>query len=265
VTAYLLSCVAALGLVIGSFLNVVVWRLPRRESLSRPASHCPNCEHPIRPSDNIPVISWLVLGRRCRDCRVPISARYPAVELATAVLFVVVAWRIGWHLSLIGYLFFAATGVALALIDYDVKRLPDTLTFPTYLVGIAALFADSARSGHWHPFLRAIEGMLALFGFYFATRILGRAIMKKTAMGLGDVKLSGILGLLLAWLSWGALVVGAFAGFLVGAVGGIVLIASGRGKLATRIPYGPYMLLGALVGILWGGQIAHWYVHLSGG
>jgi leader peptidase (prepilin peptidase)/N-methyltransferase len=206
-----------------------------------------------------------VLRRRCRDCKAPISARYPAVELATGVLFLVIAWRIGWHVSLVGYLFFTATGVALALIDYDVKRLPDALTFPTYVVAIAALAADSAHRGHWSQFARAVEGMAALFAFYLATRVLGKAIMKKTAMGLGDVKLSGILGLLLAWLSWGALVVGAFAGFVAGAVGGIALIASGRGKLASRIPYGPYMLLGALVGILWGSQIAHWYVHLSGG
>ncbi|MDX6246305.1 MAG: leader peptidase (prepilin peptidase) / N-methyltransferase [Frankiales bacterium] len=263
--AFLLTWVAVLGLIIGSFLNVVVWRLPRQENLSHPGSHCPRCQHPIRPYDNLPVLSWLLLRRRCRDCKAPISARYPAVELATGALFLLIAWRIGWHLSLAGYLFFTATGVALALIDYDVKRLPDALTFPTYVVAIAALAADSAHRGQWSQFARAVEGMAALFAFYLATRVLGTALMKKTAMGLGDVKLSGILGLLLGWLSWGALVVGAFAGFLVGALGGIALIASGKGKLATRIPYGPYMLLGALVGILWGAQIAHWYVHLSGG
>ena len=260
----LLVVAAFLGLLIGSFLTVVVWRLPRRENLSHPASHCPSCDHPIRPYDNVPVLSWLALRRRCRDCKAPISARYPAVELATGALFLIIAWRIGWHLSLVGYLFFTATGVALALIDYDVKRLPDALTFPTYVVAIAALAADSAHSGHWHPFVRAVEGMVALFLFYLATRVLGTAVLGKTAMGLGDVKLSGILGLLLAWLSWGALFVGAFAGFVVGAVGGITLIASGRGKLATRIPYGPYMLLGALIGILWGGPLAHWYLSLSG-
>jgi leader peptidase (prepilin peptidase) / N-methyltransferase len=264
VNSFLLACVTVLGLLIGSFLNVVVWRLPRKESLSHPPSHCPGCDQPIKPYDNVPVVSWLLLRRRCRNCSILISARYPAVELLTALLFLIIAWRIGWHLSLVGYLFFAATGVALALIDYDTKRLPDTLTFPTYVVAIAALLADSVHSGHWHPFLRALEGMASLFAFYLATRVLGTALLKKTAMGLGDVKLSGILGLLLAWLSWGALFVGAFAGFLVGAAGGIALIASGRGKLATKIPYGPYMLLGALVGILWGTSIAHWYVSLSG-
>ena len=262
--AFLLAWVTGMGLIIGSFLNVVVWRLPRGESLSHPPSHCPGCNQPIKPYDNVPVISWLLLRRRCRNCKNLISARYPAVELATGLLFLLIAWRIGWHLSLIGYLFFTATGVALALIDYDIKRLPDALTFPTYVVALAALLGDSVYAGHWHPFARALEGMAALFGFYLATRVLGSALLRKTAMGLGDVKLSGILGLLLAWLSWGALFVGAFAGFLVGAVGGITLIASGRGKLATKIPYGPYMLLGALVGILWGTSIAHWYLALSG-
>lgn len=261
---FLLAWVTGMGLIIGSFLNVVVWRLPRGENLSHPPSHCPGCDQPIKPYDNVPVLSWLLLRRRCRNCKIVISARYPSVELATGLLFLVVAWRIGWHLSLVGYLFFTATGVALALIDYDTKRLPDKLTVPTYVVAIAALLADSVHSGHWHPFVRALEGMAALFGFYLATRVIGGAVLGKTAMGLGDVKLSGILGLLLAWLSWGALVVGAFAGFLVGAVGGIALIASGRGKLATKIPYGPYMLAGALVGILWGTSIAHWYLSLSG-
>lgn len=262
--AFLLVWVGLFGMLIGSFLNVVVWRLPRRESLSHPGSHCPNCGHAIRPYDNIPVVSWLLLGRRCRDCRSPISARYPAVELTTGLLFFVMAWTIGWHLSLIGYLFFTATGVALALIDIDTRRLPDALTFPTYVVAIAALAADSAHSGHWQPFVRAVEGMAALFAFYYATRVIGKAVLGRTAMGLGDVKLSGVIGLLLAWLSWGALCVGAFAGFLVGAVAGVALIASGRGKLATKIPYGPYMLVGALIGIVWGTSIAHWYLGLSG-
>ena len=264
VDAFLLVWVTGMGLIIGSFLNVVVWRLPRGENLSHPPSHCPGCDQPIKPYDNIPVVSWLLLRRRCRNCKILISSRYPSVELATGVLFLVVTLRVGWHLSLIGYLFFTATGVALALIDYDTKRLPDKLTLPTYVVGIAALLSDSAHSGHWHPFVRALGGMAALFGFYLATRVIGGALLGKTAMGLGDVKLSGVLGLLLAWFSWGALVVGAFAGFLVGAVGGIALIASGRGKLATKIPYGPYMLAGALVGILWGTSIAHWYVSLAG-
>jgi leader peptidase (prepilin peptidase)/N-methyltransferase len=265
VDTLLLAGAAVLGLLIGSFLNVVIWRLPRNENLSHPASHCPSCDEPIRPYDNVPVLSWIVLRARCRNCGNPISARYPAVELATAGLFLLIAWRIGWHLSLIGYLFFTAAGVALALIDYDVKRLPDKLTYPAVGVLVVAFAADAVSSGHWTPFARSVEGGAALLAFYWSTRILGALLLGKTAMGLGDVKLSASLGLALGWLSWGALAVGAFAGFVVGAVGGVALIVSGRGKLASRIPFGPYMLVGGLVGILWGTSMAHWYVSLSGG
>lgn len=264
-TGFLLACAAVLGLLIGSFLNVVIWRLPRRENLSHPASHCPSCDAPIKPYDNIPVLSWLLLRAKCRHCGNRISARYPAVELATAGLFLLIAWRIGGHLSLIGYLFFTAVGVALALIDYDVKRLPDKLTYPAVAVLVAAFAADSLSSGHWTSFFRSVEGGAALLAFYWSTRILGALVLGKTAMGLGDVKLSASLGVALAWLSWGALAVGAFAGFVVGALGGVALIVSGRGKLASRIPFGPYMLLGGLVGILWGTSLAHWYTSLSGG
>lgn len=262
-SAVLVPASAALGLLIGSFLNVVIWRLPRKESLNHPASHCPACDHPIRPYDNIPVVSWLLLRGRCRDCGQAISARYPAVEVVTAVLFGVTAWRIGWRPALAGFLFVAAVGVALFMIDIDLKRLPNALTFPAYGVLLAALAVDAATVGSWSQFVRAVLGMVVLYGFYFATMVLGELLLKKRAMGFGDVKLAGVLGLALAWLSWGGLVVGAFAGFLLGGVGGVLLIASGKGNLASRIPYGPYMLGGALVGVLWGAQLADAYVRLS--
>jgi leader peptidase (prepilin peptidase)/N-methyltransferase len=253
------------GLIIGSFLNVVIWRLPRGDSLSQPPSHCPSCGHAIRPYDNIPVVSWLMLRGRCRDCGTRISGRYPAVELLTGVLFGVMAWRIGWHVALLGFLFLVAIGVALALIDIDVMRLPNSLVFPGYVVGLAALAGDAAVRGSWWQFERALIGMVALYAFFYATMVLGEILLRKKAMGFGDVKLSGVLGLFLAWMSWGALFVGAFAGFLVGGVVGMALIVSGRGSRAQRIPYGPYMLGGALIGILWGTSLAHWYVSLSGG
>lgn len=244
-----------LGLLIGSFLNVVVWRLPRNESLSRPPSHCPACDHPVRPRDNVPVVSWLLLRGRCRDCGAPISVRYPAVEFVTALLFVALAWRIGARPMLAGFLFLGATGVALALIDIDVKRLPNALTFPNYGVGIAALLGQAGLDGAWWPVGRALIGMAALYLFYAALWLAG-------GMGFGDVKLSGVLGLYLAWLGWGSLVVGAFLGFVVGAFGGLALIAAGKGKLKSKIPYGPYMLIGAFVSVMAGHAISHGYSHL---
>jgi leader peptidase (prepilin peptidase)/N-methyltransferase len=263
-TSILVPASVVFGLIVGSFLNVVIWRLPRGESLSQPASRCPRCSHPIRPYDNIPVVSWLLLRGRCRDCGAGIPARYPAVELVTAVLFGLMAWRIGCHISLLGFLFLVADGVALAMIDVDVMRLPDKLTVPAYVVGLVTLAVDATHAGHWWPFERALIGMVAMASFYVATMVLGALAFRKTAMGLGDVKLSGALGLFLGWMSWGALGIGAFAGFLLGGLGGVLLIASGRGSAASRIPYGPYMLAGTLVGILWGTQLAHWYVGLSG-
>src|SRR2546427_12024288 len=117
------------GLVFGSFLNVCIYRLPQGLSIVLPGSACPTCNQPIRPYDNIPVLSWVLLRGRCRDCRAGISSRYPLVELATAVLFGVIAWRVGWRPALAGFLFFTAAAVALAMIDIDLKRLPDALTF----------------------------------------------------------------------------------------------------------------------------------------
>ncbi len=157
-TAALLLPVVLLGLAIGSFLNVVIHRVPRGESVVSPPSACPSCNNAIRPRDNVPVAGWLLLKGRCRDCQAPISPRYPLVEAATAGLFVVMALRFGLDPVLPAYLYLAAVGLALALIDLDCKRLPDALTLPSYpvaagLLGVAA--AAGSDSGSW---LRALLG-----------------------------------------------------------------------------------------------------------
>src|SRR6476469_4129507 len=194
-TAITVVFCGVLGLLIGSFLNVVIWRVPRGESIVRPPSACPGCGTPIAPRDNIPVISWLLLRGKCRNCKEPISARYPAVELLTATLFAVMALKFGLSLELPAYLYLAAVGVALALIDLDVKRLPDVLTLPSYVV--AAVLLGIASLNEPHLLLRAVLGGLAMFGVYFAL-----AFAYPAGMGFGDVKLSGVLGLFTAWLGW---------------------------------------------------------------
>ena len=244
--AVILSVFAGLlGLAVGSFLNVVVWRVPRGESVVRPPSACPSCGHPIRSRDNVPVVSWLLLGRRCRDCRAPISNRYPLVEAGTAALFVTVAVRfVGHPAALPAFLYLAAVSVALALIDLDVHRLPDTIVLPSYVVLAVTLVAVSALSGDWWASLRAAIGAAVLFGFYFAL-----ALIRPGGMGFGDVKLAGVLGAALAWLGWGTLVVGSFAAFLLGGLFAIVLLLTRRADRGSGIPFGPWMLLGAWSGV----------------
>lgn len=247
-----------LGLLIGSFLNVVIWRVPRGESIVRPPSACPACGHPVRPLDNVPVVSWLLLGRRCRDCREPISARYPLVEAGTAVLFVLVALRFGLAWELPAYLYLAAVGVALALIDLDVHRLPNAIVLPSYpVVAGLLLVATWGSGGDWGAFGRALIGGAALFALYGLLRVI-----YPRGMGLGDVKLAGVLGVALAWLGWGSLAIGAFAAFLVGGVFSILLLATGRATRKSGIPFGPWMLLGAAIGIGWGEHLWTWYLGL---
>jgi leader peptidase (prepilin peptidase)/N-methyltransferase len=247
---------AVFGLAIGSFLNVVIWRVPRGESVVRPASHCPSCDVLITPRDNIPVVSWLLLGGRCRHCGQPISRRYPLVELATGVLFLALALRIGAHPSLPAYLYLAAIGVALTMIDLDVQRLPDILTLPSYAVGLVLLGVAAAYTNDPGALERAALGMVILFGVYALLWLVYPA-----GMGLGDVKLAGVIGLYLGYLGWGQLVVGGFAAFLLGAVVSIGLVVFRDAGRKSRVPFGPFMLLGVLVGIWVGHPVAHAYTH----
>ncbi len=258
-TALLVGLCALLGLAIGSFLNVVIHRVPKGESVVRPPSACPGCQAPIRPRDNIPVVGWLLLRGKCRDCGVKISARYPIVELATAVLFVIMALRFGLDPVLPAYLYLAAVGLALAVIDLDCKRLPDKLTLPSYpvaavLLGVAAL----AGSDSGDP-LRALIGGAVMYAIYF-----GLCFAYPAGMGFGDVKLAGVLGAYTAWIGWGAWAVGLFLGFFLGGIFGILLILVRKGGRKTAVPFGPFMLLGVLVAILAGEEIAQAYLGTTG-
>jgi leader peptidase (prepilin peptidase)/N-methyltransferase len=243
-----------LGLLVGSFLNVVVWRVPRKESVVRPASHCPGCGHPIRSRDNIPVLSWLLLRGRCRDCRTPISARYPAVELLTAGVWVAFGLKFGFDTQLPAFLYFGAVGVALALIDLDTKRLPNVLVLPSYPIALGLLLIPAARHGDWHDYARALAGLAALYGFYFLL-----VLVYPAGMGFGDVKLAGVLGIYLGWLGWGELVAGGFLGFFLGGVVGGLLMLVRRAGRKSQIPFGPFMILGAFLAVLWGHALADAY------
>lgn len=243
----LLVAMALLGLVVGSFLTVVVVRVPRGESLVAPRSRCPSCETGVRPRDNVPVLGWVLLRGRCRHCGAPLGSRYPLVEAGTAVLFVALTLRLGPSWQLPAFLYLAAVGVALAFIDLDVHRLPDPIVLPSYAVGALLLALPAAVEGDWGAYLRAWLGGGALFGFYFVL-----AVVQPEGMGFGDVKLSGVLGLHLAWLGWGELLVGGFLGFLLGGVYGLLLVLTRRATRRSAIPFGPFMLLGTLLAVLAG-------------
>ena len=269
-TVVLVILAGLLGTIIGSFLNVVVWRLPRGESLSHPGSACPKCGHAIRWYDNIPVVSWLLLRAKCRDCGEPISSRYPAVEAATGLFFAGVAfWVLRGGLRLesevailiaaASFLYLAAISVALTLIDLDVHKLPNKIVLPAYVVGVLTLGAASLVEGDYEQLLRAGIGAAALFVAYFIM-----AIVYPGGMGFGDVKLAGVLGFVLAWFGWDAFAVGAFAPFLLGGLFGIALIAFTKAGRKTRVPFGPWMLAGAWIGIFAGPVVARAYLSFVG-
>jgi leader peptidase (prepilin peptidase)/N-methyltransferase len=251
----LLSLVAVLGLLVGSFLNVVIWRVPRGESVVAPRSRCPGCGTQIRTRDNVPVLSWVVLRGRCRDCDEPISARYPLVEIGTATVFVALTATIGLEPELPAFLYLGAVGVALAMIDIDVKRLPNAIVLPSYVVGAVLLGVAALVESDLESYLRAGLGMVALFALYFLL-----AFIYPAGMGFGDVKLAGVLGMYLGWLGWAEVVTGAFLGFLLGGVVGALLMAVRRAGRKSQIPFGPYMLLGALIAILTGDALADLYL-----
>jgi leader peptidase (prepilin peptidase)/N-methyltransferase len=266
------------GLLIGSFLNVVVARVPAGESVASPPSRCPSCRTPIQPRDNLPVLSWLLLRGRARCCGTAISRRYPLVEAGTGLAFgLVAAWvsanaaAAGWPLrghglfhpaavvALVAFLFLAAVSIALALIDIDVKRLPFWIVTPSWAVGAATLGGAALLAGNRGGAVRMLLGGVGLWGIY---RLL-HAIYPR-GMAYGDVRLAGLIGGYLAWLGWAPLAVGAFLGFLIGALGGVALIALRGAGLKTQIPYGPYMLAGTWIGLTAGAPIGQGYLNLFG-
>lgn len=255
----LLPVAAVFGLLIGSFLNVVIVRVPAGESVVRPGSRCPACGTTIAARDNIPVLSWVLLRGRARCCGTGIGVRYPAVELATALsLAGVAAWTgPSWWMPAFAYL--AVLSIALAVIDVRTLRLPFWLVAPSYPVAVVLLGLASLAGQDRVSALRALIGAAVLWGFYRLLHLIYPA-----GMGYGDVRLAGLLGLYLAWLGWDQLLVGAFLGFLVGGLGGVVQVILRKVSLKSHIPYGPYLLIGAWLGILLGQPIAGWYLRAAG-
>jgi leader peptidase (prepilin peptidase)/N-methyltransferase len=269
-----------LGLVIGSFLNVVAYRVPAGISLLR-ESRCPACDAPVRWWQNVPVLSWMLLRGRCASCRVPISLRYPLVELLTGVAFAGVAlwWAVSSGLGervpvaspdalwsgpvaaqlavLAAYLWFTASGIVLTVIDLDVRRLPHAITGTALGVCAALLALACVLGADWMAFARAALGAAGMYLFYALLRL-----VRPDGMGGGDVRLAAVVGLMLGWLGWGPLLVGAFAAFVLGGVFGVALLIGGRAGRRSAIPFGPWIVIGAWVGVLAGDALAGAYLSL---
>jgi leader peptidase (prepilin peptidase)/N-methyltransferase len=243
---YLYVLAFLFGLAIGSFLNVVIYRLPRHESLVRPASHCPGCGAAIRWYDNLPVVSWLVLSGRCRDCRTHISIRYLLVEALTGVLFVLAMWRLDltWQL-LVAWVFIAAL-VAIAFIDYDHMIIPDKIVLPGVIIGLAASIA--LKPDRWWVYLVAAFGGAA---FCFALAMLWPG----GGMGFGDVKMALFIGAFLG----SSVLVAFFLAFLLGSIVGIYLVLVRKRSGKTKLPFGPFLALGSVVAMMAGDTLISLY------
>ncbi len=232
------------GAISGSFLNVVIHRVPAKESIVLPPSHCPRCDTHLAPGDLIPVVSWILLGGKCRYCDAPISRRYPFVEALTAGLFALVGWRIGLSAALPAFLVLVAFLVALAAIDIDTTTLPRTLVYGsaasgTVLLGLASLVGDEWRRMGW-----AAIGAASVYVVFRVIHAVARG-----GFGYGDVRLGALLGGHLGWLGLAYVPIGIFMGFVLGSVVGVALMVSARADRRTALPFGPFLAAGAVLTI----------------
>jgi leader peptidase (prepilin peptidase) / N-methyltransferase len=267
------------GACVGSFLNVVIYRVPLEKSIVFPNSSCPNCQNPIKPFDNIPILSWLILGGKCRNCKNPISGRYPTIELITALLFLVVFWQIGFTLFLpVGFIF-VATMISLIFIDSEHMILPDVITFPLMFFAlivriiypiiyqtdffhdtrVAPLFSmDPGIPGWLVSLLGAGLGGLAGGGSLWLVGEIWKRLRGIEAMGFGDVKMMFGVG---ALLGWQLTILTIFLGALAGSVIGIFVMMKDRENgMQAKIPFGIFLGIGAITALLFGEKIINWYV-----
>src|SRR5437764_316267 len=247
VSALVTAMCGVFGLAVGSFLNVVIYRVPRKESIVRPRSRCPGCGTQLAERDNIPVVSWVVLRGHCRTCGEPISARYPLVELTTAALFVAAALRFGLDWVLPAYLVFFAALVAITFIDLELYIIPNRVLYPTIFISIPLLVLAAAAQSEWGNLERAVIGAVVAWVFFLVLHL-----VSPRGMGFGDVRLSFLLGLFLGWLDLRHVFLGVFFGFLLGSIVGIALMILRRRGRKDHILFAPLLAVGAIVAVLAG-------------
>jgi leader peptidase (prepilin peptidase)/N-methyltransferase len=241
-----------LGCVIGSFLNVCIYRIPEGLSIVRPASRCPHCGQAILWYQNVPILSWLLLRGRCARCAAPISARYPLVEALTGFLFWFVFHTFGLQWATPVYWIFAAALVVITFIDVDHQIIPNAISLPGILVGFACSFAIP-----WISWSDSLLGILLGGGSLYLVAAGYRLLTGKDGMGMGDVKLLAMLG---AFLGWQAVLPVIFFASLIGSLVGVPLMILRRADSKLAIPFGPFLALGAHIYLFWGTAIIRWYL-----
>ena len=261
----------ALGACIASFVNVVVWRVPRGESIVSPPSHCPKCNAPIKWWQNIPILSWLALRGKCANCRGPISPRYILVELLGGILFLFAFWKYGPVVDIVVAWTWISLMIIGSLIDFDHKLLPDFVTVGGMILGVAlwTFYGLSFRNFHpdftnlrmYMPLMFSLAGLAFGFGLLWLVRYFGSKAFKREAMGMGDVFLMGAVGALFGPV---AVLVTLILSSVIGSVVGLSAVALSKTRLGrfTEIPYGPYICLGCLVWMFWGPQLVNAYLEM---
>ena len=249
-----------IGSLIGSFLNVCIYRIPRHVSIVWPSSRCPSCGAPIRPWDNIPILSFFILRGACRKCGTRISFRYPLVEALNAVFYVMLLWRFGPDWPFLVFAVFCSALIVITFIDLDFQIIPDTITLTGIPVGLVAgslLLPD--------PFLRAaplgwqgsVIGAVSGFLFFYFVAVAGEKIFGKEAMGGGDIKMMAMVG---GFLGWKGIILTTFLGSLFGSVVGVAMMIFRGRERGSHIPFGPFLAAGAAISLIFGQEIVLWYL-----
>jgi leader peptidase (prepilin peptidase) / N-methyltransferase len=244
--------VFVLGLIVGSFSNVCIYRIPRNESVIYPASHCPKCRNKIKPIDNIPLLSYILLKGRCRNCGSKISIQYPLVEFLTGLIYLIIYLIYGLSIQSLAYIILSSALIIITFIDLQEQMIPDVISLPGIVVGLILSFIVPYMS-----FINSALGALVGGGIILIIAWVGSIIFKKEAMGGGDVKLTAMIG---AFLGWRYTIISLFLGFFLGALIGIILIMTKIKKREDVIPFGPFIALGSIITLLWGEKILSWYI-----
>ncbi len=258
---YFTCVVFVFGACFGSFMNVCIYRIPAELSVVKPRSRCPKCMTNLAWKDNIPIFGWLFLGGKCRYCKAPISARYPTIELLTALLFAAIWFRFPFDPIVAPYSLLVFGLIFGSMVDIDEMWIPDRVTIGGMIVGPIASFLVPMMHGtqsNLDGLIQSLIGLAVGFGSLWTVGIIGRLILKKDAMGFGDVKLMGALG---AFLGWEAVIFIVFISSLLGTIIGVSCITFGKKEWQSKIPFGPYIALAAIIWML--GGSAGWEIYLS--